>query len=108
MPAKHSLMFCPADDYKDGMEVTAFVGDKPVCSQRIIDLVDEWNDQEAVDGELHPYLDSTLNTLSDLTFALIKTVERMEQDDPHRAALLELYMTAYQYVQNIVEALTDD
>ena len=108
MPAKYSLMFCPAEDVQGGMEVTAFVGDRPVCSARIIDLVAEWNDQEALDGELHPYLDSTLNTLSDLTHALIKTVEMMEKDDPHRAVLLRLYTTAYDYAQRLVATLQDD
>jgi hypothetical protein len=101
-------MFCQADDYKNGMEVTAFVGDRPVCSARIIDLVAEWADAESIDGELHPYLDATLNVLSDLTYALIKVVERMERDDPHKAALLEIYAAAYRHAQTLAKTVADD
>jgi hypothetical protein len=101
------VMLLPADN-GEGMEVTVFDGDQPVLEVGIIDLVARWAELETVEGELHPYLDSTLNVLSDMTYAIIKVVERMEQDDPHRAVLLEIYTQAYDYTQDLVKALTDD
>jgi hypothetical protein len=102
-----SVMLLPADDGA-GMEVTVFDGDQPVLEVGIIQLVAEWADLESVKGELHPYLDDTLNVLGDMTYAIIKVVERMEKDDPHRGALLEIYTMAYDYAQRLVKVLRDD
>lgn len=102
-----SVMLLPADD-GEGMEVTVFDGDQPVLEVGIIDLVAEWAELESLQGELHPCLDDTLNVLGDMTYAIIKVVERMEKDDPHRGALLDIYVKAYDYTQILVEALTDD
>ena len=101
------VMLLPADD-GEGMEVTVFDGDQPVLEVGIIDLVAEWADLESVQGELHPSFDGTLNVLGDMTYAIIRVLERMEKDDPHRAALLEIYTMAYGYTQDLVEALTDE
>ena len=108
MTTEYSLLMCEAEGDKGGVEVTAFVDDDPVCGAKIIDLVAEWADMESIDGELHPYLDGTLNVLSDMTYALIKVVQRMEKDDPHRAVLLKLYTEAYNYAQTLVDRLSDD
>ena len=102
-----SVMLLPADD-GNGMEVTVFDGDQVILEVSLIDMVAEWADLEALDGELHPYLDDTLNVLSDMTYAIIKVVEQMEKDDPHRAVLLESYTLAYDYAQRLVEVLTDE
>jgi hypothetical protein len=112
MPRKrkteYSIMLQSGDEECGGMQLIAFDDDQPVCSETLINLVAEWADLESLDGELHPYLDSTLNLLSDMTYALVKAVERMEQDDPHRQALHQLYVAAYQYVQGLVTALEPD
>ena len=102
-----SVMLLPADD-GEGMEVTVFDGDQVILEVSLIEMVAEWADLEAIDGQLHPYLDGTLNVLSDMTYALIKVVKRMEKDDPHRAALLEIYTLAYDYAQGLVKELTDE
>lgn len=103
-----SIMLCEADN-GEHMEVTVFDEDSiPVLEVSLIDMVADWADLESLHGELHPYLDGTLNVLSDMTYALIKVVERMEKDDPHRAALLKLYTEAYNYAQILVDRLTDD
>jgi hypothetical protein len=101
------VMLLPADD-GEGMEVIVFDGDQPVLAVGLIDLVAEWADLESVKGELHPSFDSTLNVLSDMTYAIIKVLELMRKDDPHRGALLEIYIMAYDYAQNLVKVLTDD
>jgi len=90
------------------MEVTVFDDDQPILDVSLTDLVAEWADLETIDGELHPYLDGTLNVLSDMTYAIIKVLERVEKDDPHRAALLEIYTIAYDYAQKLVKAVMDD
>jgi len=90
------------------MEVTVFDDDQPILEVKLTELVAEWADLESVDGELHPYLDDTLNVLSDMTYAIIKVLERVEEDDPHRAALLEIYTAAYDYAQKLVKAVMDD
>jgi hypothetical protein len=97
-----SIMLLPPDDEYDGMQVVAFDNDQPVCSEPLIDLVAEWADLESIDGELHPYLDSTLNLLSDMTYALLKVIECLGTDDPHRQALHQIYALAYDYVQGLV------
>ena len=100
-------MLLPAEN-GDGMEVTVFDDDQPILELSLIDMVAEWADLESIDGELHPYVDGTLNVLSDMTYALIKVVERMEENDPHRAVLLQTYSSAYDYAQRLVKAMMDD
>jgi hypothetical protein len=103
-----SIMLLPGDDEGDGMQVVAFDDDQPICTETLIDLVARCVDLECVDGELHPYVDSTLNLLSDMTYAMLKTVERMEHDDPHRQYLHQTYAEAYAYVQHIVDRMIAD
>lgn len=102
-----SVMLCPSDD-GSRMEITVFEDHQPILDVSLIDLVAQWADDESLDGKLHPYVDGTLNVLSDMTYAILKVLERVEEDDPHRAALMELYASAYDYAQTLVKALTDD
>ena len=99
------VMLLPADD---GMEVTVFDGDQPVLEVGIIDLVAAWAHLESVQGELHPSFDDTLNVLGDMTYAIIKVLEMVGKNDPHRDVLLGIYAEAYAYTQKLVEVLTDD
>jgi hypothetical protein len=98
------VMLTPGDD-AERMEITVFDDDQPVFEVSLIDLVAQWVSLESVEGELHPYLDGTLNVLSDMTYAIIKVIERLEADDPHRAALLEIYTLGYDYAQRVVDAV---
>jgi hypothetical protein len=100
-------MLLPADD-GSGMEVTVFDDDQPILEAKLIELVAEWADLESIEGELHPYLDDTLNVLSDMTYAIIKVLERVGKDDPHSAKLLEIYTLAYDYAQRLVKVVNDD
>ena len=101
------VMFMPGET-GERMEVIVFDGDEPIISESLIDLVAEWNDTEAITGNLHPYMDSTLNIVSDLSYAIIKTLQRVEPGDPHVSALLELYIKGYEYVQDLVHAINAD
>lgn len=57
-------------------------------SATLLSLVQDWVDDNTLDGELHPYLDDTLNMLCDFTEALRMIVLHLEDDDPNAADML--------------------
>jgi hypothetical protein len=70
-------------------------------------LIDNWIDDEALDGELHPYLDGTLPVLAALNAAQQRIVQALEADDPHRADMTSILDSMGTLLQRIMTALED-
>lgn len=102
------LLICPDDN--DAPAVHAVDGeDGPDdVSATILSLVQDWIDDEAIDGELHPYLDGTLNMLCDLTEAIRMIVLHLEEDDPHADGMLAATDVLRDIVHSLMRALSDD
>ena len=77
-------------------------------SATLLSLVEDWVDDEALDGELHPYLDGTLNVLSDLCEAQRLIVLHLEEDDPHAADMLAAIDALRAIIHPIMRALEED
>ena len=106
--SKFTLLICPDDN--DAPAVHAVDGeDGPDdVSATILSLVQNWVDDEALDGELHPYLDGTLNMLCDLASAIRMIVLHLEEDDPHAAGMLAAIDALQDIIHPIMRELGED
>ena len=68
-------------------------------------LIDNWIAGEAVDGELHPYLDDSLDMLMALNRAQIEIAYHLiAQDDPAHADLRRVLNTTRVLLERLIEA----
>jgi hypothetical protein len=68
-------------------------------------LVETWIAIESVDGELHPYLDGTLNMLACFNWAQRKILSRLEDGDPVGDDLRPLLDRAADILREVMERL---
>jgi hypothetical protein len=68
-------------------------------------LIETWIATESVDGELHPYLDDTLNMLAGFNWAQRKILSCLEDGDPVRDDLRPLLDRAADILREVMERL---
>jgi hypothetical protein len=68
-------------------------------------LVETWIAIESVDGELHPYLDGTLNMLACFNWAQRKIISRLEDGDPVGDDLRPLLDRAADILREVMDRL---
>ena len=77
-------------------------------SATLLSLVEDWIADTELDGALHPYLDDTLNMLSDLVEAQRLIVQWLEPDDPHADGMLAATDVLRDIVHSLMRALEED
>src|SRR5678816_2007275 len=77
-------------------------------SDTLLSLVEDWIADTELDGALHPYLDDTLNMLSDLAEAQRLIVQWLEPDDPHAADMLAAIDALRAIIHPIMRELGED
>ena len=69
-------------------------------------LIMDWMDDQALDGELHPYLDDTVNMLALLNWAQREIVSHLEAGDPYAADLRAPLDAMASLLERLLEALS--
>ena len=93
----------------DKLEVASVDGtDGPDdVSADFFDLVHDWIELEAIDGELHPYLDDALLMLFRLNEAQRAIVNAIEKGDPYVASFNTVLDTMDMLLRQIMQRLED-
>jgi hypothetical protein len=96
-------------DERNELEICAFddTTNEQLGGDSLATLVNGWIEDNAIDGELHPYLDETLSMLWSLNAAQQRIVECLEADDPHREDMNLLLDTMAKLLQQLMTALED-
>jgi hypothetical protein len=68
-------------------------------------LIEDWIAVEALGGELHPYLDDTLNMLAMLTYAQRRIIACLPADDPCAAEMAGVLETMASLLERLKDRL---
>jgi hypothetical protein len=94
---------------RNELEICAFddTSNEQLDGESLATLVNDWIEDNAIDGVLHPYLDETLHMLWNLNVAQQRIVECLEADDPHREDMAMVLDTMAKLLRQLFTALED-